>query len=78
MLRNDTYTTENLLDYLYHLKYYKLISIGLSRQANMCIPQKINFVQKLEEGDGATMFFIAEKQKKKDLIFSLDSLIVTE
>ena len=44
----------------------------------MCIPQKINFVQKLEEGDGATMLFIAEKQQKNDLIFSLDSLIVTE
>ena len=31
--------------------------------------QKISFVEKLEEGDGATMFFIAEKQQKNILIF---------
>ena len=30
----------------------------------MNIPQEINFVEKLEEDDGATMFLIAEKQKK--------------
>ena len=30
--RNDDYTTGNLLDYLYHKKYYKLIGIDLSRQ----------------------------------------------
>ena len=32
MLRINDYTTENLLDYLYHQKYYKLIGIDLSRQ----------------------------------------------
>ena len=31
MSRNDEYTTENLLDYLYYQKYYKLIVIDLSR-----------------------------------------------
>ena len=36
------YTTEYLLDYLYHQKYYKLIDIDLSRQANTSIPQQIN------------------------------------
>ena len=41
------------------------------------IPHQINFVGKLEE-DGATMFFIAKKQQKTILNFSLDSLIVTE
>ena len=29
----------------------------------MNIPQEINFVEKLEEDDGVTMFLIAEKQK---------------
>ena len=77
MSRND-YTTENLLDYLYYQKYYKLIGIDLSRQTNMSIPQQINFIGKLEEYDGGTMFFIAEKQQKTILNFSLDSLIVTE
>ena len=67
-----------LLDYLYHQKYYKLIDIHLSRQTNMSIPQKINFKGKIEEDDGVTMLFIAEKQHKIILNFSLDALIVTE
>ena len=29
MSRNDDYTTGNLLDYLYHQKYYKLIGLDL-------------------------------------------------
>ena len=76
--RNDDYTIKNLLDYLYHQKYYKLIGIDLSRQTNTNIPQQINFVGKLEEDDGGTMFFIAEKQQETVLNFSLDSLVVTE
>ena len=65
MLRNDDYATGNLLDYLDHQSYHKSIGIDSSRQANMNIPQQINFTGKLEEGDGATKFFIAEKQQKK-------------
>ena len=61
MSKNDDYTRGNLLDYLYHQKYYKLIVINLSGEPNMNILQQINFVGKLEEDDGATMFFIAEK-----------------
>ena len=78
MSRNDDCTTGNLLDYLYHEKYYKLIGTDLSRQTNSNIPQQINFVVKLEEDDGATMFFIAEKQQKAILNFSLDSLVVRQ
>ena len=78
MSRNDDYTTGNLLDYLYQQNYYKLIGIDLSRQTNTNIPQQINFTGKLEEDNGATMFFIAENQQKTILNFSLDSLIVTE
>ena len=33
--KSDDYTTGNLLDYLYHQKYYKLIGIDLSRQKSM-------------------------------------------
>ena len=78
MSRNNDYTTKNLLDYLYHQNYYKLIGIDLSRQTNTSIPQQINFRGKSEEYDGATMLFVSEKQKKTILIFSLDSLVVTE
>ena len=42
------------------------------------ISQEINLVGKLEKDDGEAMFFIAEKQQKAILHFSLDSLIVTE
>ena len=34
MSRNNNYTAGNLLDYLYHQKYYNLIGIDLSRQTN--------------------------------------------
>ena len=36
----------------------------------MNISQKINFTGKLEEDDGATMFFIAEKQQKTKFFFN--------
>ena len=70
--------TIQLLDYLYHQNYYKLIGIDLLRQANTNILQQINFTGKLEENDGSIMFFITDKQQKTILNFSLDSLIVTE
>ena len=43
--------------------------MDLSRQTNTSIPRQINFVEKLED-DGATIFFIAEKQQKAILRFS--------
>ena len=78
MWRNYDYTIGNVLDYLYHQKYYKSIGIDLSWQTNISIPQKINFVGKLGEDDGVTMFVIAEKQQKTILNVSLDSSIVND
>ena len=78
MLRNNDYTTGNLLDYLFHQKYYKLIGIDLLRQTNTSIPQQINFTGKWEEYYDATIFFITEKQQKTILNFSIDLLFVTE
>ena len=75
MPKNDDCTTGKLLDFSYHQNYYKLIGIDLSRQANTNIPQQINFTGKLED-NGTTIFFLAEKQQKTILNFSLDSLIV--
>ena len=69
---------QKLLDYLYHQKYFELISIDLSRQMNTNIPQQIKFVGKLEEENGATMRFIAKEQQKTILNFSSNSLIITE
>ena len=56
MSSNDDYTTRTLLDYLYRLKFYKLLGTDLSRQTNTSTPQQINFAGKLEEGDCATNF----------------------
>ena len=78
MSRDNDYTKGNLLDYLHHQKYYKLIGIDLSRQTNTSILPQINFTEKLEEDDSVTMFFVSEKQQKAVLNVSLDSLIVTE
>ena len=64
MSRNDDYATGNLLDYSYHQNYYKLIGIDLSRQTNTSIPQEINFVGRLAENDGATMFLLLKSSKK--------------
>ena len=62
MSRNDDYATGNLLNFSYRQNYYKRIGTYLSRQTNKNIPQKINFTEKLEEDNAATMCFIAEKQ----------------
>ena len=64
MLRKHNYRSENLLDYLYHQKCYKLIVIDLSRKMKTNIPQQINFIEKLEENDGVTMFFSCQKRAK--------------
>ena len=42
MSRNDNYITGDLLNYLYHQNYYKLVAIDLSRQTNTSIPQQIS------------------------------------
>ena len=78
MSRNNNYTTWNKLNYSCHQIYYKPVGIDLSKQTNTSIPQQTNFTTKLEEEDGLTIFFIAEKQRKIILIIFLDSLSVTE
>ena len=62
MSKNNDYTTDNLLDYVYFLKHYKLIAIDLSDQIeleNSDLKQQINFIGKLEENE-VTFFFIIE------------------
>ena len=63
---------------MYHQKYCKLIGIDLSIQTNINIPEQLNFPGKLEDDDGGgTMLFIAKKQQKTVLNYSLNSWIVT-
>ena len=39
MPTNNYYTIKNLLHYLYHQNYNKIIEMVLSRQTNTCTPQ---------------------------------------
>ena len=49
MSRNNDYTRENLLYYLYHQKYDTLIGNVLLRQKNTSVPQKFKPIGKLDE-----------------------------
>ena len=60
--KNKNYITGDLLGYLYHQTYYRLIHRDLSRETNKSIPKQIKFVEKLEEDDAVKMFFITENQ----------------
>ena len=70
--RNNEYRTDNLLDYDYFKRYYKLIAIDLSKQQvlqeNEDLIQQINFIGKLEEA--ANVFIIIEKKENTILEFS--------
>ena len=63
--KSSDYTTGDLLDYLYHQNYYKLIRRDLWRQKNMSIAQQIGFTGKLDKDDGGKMFFLSLKSSKK-------------
>ena len=70
--RNNEYMTGNLLDYDYFKKYYKLITIDLSKQQvlqeNKDLIQQINFIRRLIEV--ANVFTIIEKKENTILEFS--------
>ena len=60
MSRNNDYTTDNLLDYEYFSKHYKLIVIDLCKQIELKssdLKQKVNFVGRLDKHN-VRMFFI--------------------
>ena len=70
--KNEEYKTGILLDYDYFKKYYKLITIDLSKQQvlqeNEDLIQQINFVGRKEET--ANIFIIIEKKEETILEFS--------
>ena len=76
MSNNNDYTTGNLLDFAYFKENYKLIAIDLSKQTKLKDPQQINFIGKLEEDHGATMFFVTEKSEKTTFNFSQNSATI--
>ena len=79
MSENNDYTTGNFLDYGYVSNNYKLISIDLRKQIeleNPYLKQQINFISKLDEDDGATVFFIIEKLEETTFNFLQNSVSI--
>ena len=79
MVRNNDYTTGNLLDYEYFSNNYKLIAIDLSKQIELedaDTMQQINFIGRLERNEGATMFFIIEKTEETTFNFSQNAISI--
>ena len=75
--RNNNHTKENLLDYEYFSKHYKLIAIDLSKKIELENPdlkQQINFIGRIDE-EIANMFFTNEKSEKTTFNFSQNSVI---
>ena len=78
MGKNNAYKTGNLLHYEYFSKYYELIAIDLTKQIEIEISdlkQQINFIGRLERGEGATIFFIIEKSE--EITFEFSQNVVT-
>ena len=69
---NGYFTRGNLLDFNYFKEHYKMIAIDLSKQIvieNKDTKQQINFIGSLDRDEGATMFFIIEKQEETVIEF---------
>ena len=66
--RNNEYTTDNLLDYDYFKKYYKLIAIDLSKQQvlqeNEDLIRQINFIGRLNVNAADGVGSLLSKKKK--------------
>ena len=72
IIKNNDYTTGNLLGYEYFKGYYKLIAIDLSKKTELENPdlkQQINFIGRLEED--TTMFFIIEKKEETEFFHKI-------
>ena len=73
---NNDYTTGNLLDFAYFKENYRLIAIDLSKQTKLKDLQQINFIGKLYEANGATMFFIIKKSEETTFNFPQNSVTI--
>ena len=77
MSKTNDYTTGNLLDCDYFSNHYKLNGVDLSKQIELENPdlkQQINFIGKLGEDDGATVFFIIKILDETTFEFSQNSV----
>ena len=63
--KEDDYTTGFLLDYIYFKKFYKMITVDLSKQqaldANPRAIQQINFTANLHRAGNTRIYFILKQ-----------------
>ena len=76
MSNNNDYTTGNLVDFAYFKENYKLISTDLSKQTKLKDPQQINFIEKFDKDNEATMFFITKKSEETTFNFLQNSVTI--
>ena len=57
-------------------EHYRLIAIDLSKQTNLKDPQQIYFIGRLEENNGATVFFVSEKSEQITFSFLQNSVTI--
>ena len=67
---NNDHATGNLLDFAYFKENYRIGAIDLSKQTKLKDPLQISFIGRLDEANGATMFFIIEKSEETTFNFS--------
>ena len=78
VIKNNYFTTGNLLDYEYFSKDYKLIVIDVSKQTelkNSELKQQINSIGSLERN--TKIFFIIEKEEETVVNFSQNSVDIS-
>ena len=73
MSNNNDYTTGNLLDFAYFKENYRLIAIDLSKETKLKDSQQINFIGRLSNRHGATMFNIIKKSEETTFNLSQNS-----
>ena len=76
MSNNNDHTTDNLLDFAYFKRNYKLIAIDLSKQTKLKDLQQISFIGRLLNKSEATMFFIIESSEEATFNFSHSSVTI--
>ena len=76
MSNNNDYKTGNVLDFAYFKENYRLIAIDMSKQTKLNDRQQINFIEKLDKDNGATIFFIIEKSEETTFNFSQNSATI--
>ena len=76
MSNNSDYTTGNSLEFGYLKRKLQIITIDLSKKSKLKDPELINFIGKLKNDHGATMFFVIKKSEETTFNFLHNSATI--